>query len=496
MSTHLVGPGGRLTQLAAQRSDAVAVVAAAADGALDTLTWAVLEAAATRLARRLAAAGVGPGGYVAIGLPTGVGAVVAAQAAWKLGACPTPLCHTLPEAERDRLLALAQPQAVVADWDLAGCIGTAELDDLHGWSADPLPDVVPAPAKALASGGSTGLPKLIVTPSAYGFPGGDNPVAPMVGMRDGDVVLSPGPLYHNQPFLYTALALYIGATAVVCERFRAEQVLDLVGRLRVTYLNVVPTMLGRMLRSAALTAADLSSLRVVMHMAAPCPEWVKRGWIDLIGAEKVYELWGSTENVGSTLLRGDEWLAHPGSVGRPVATEVRIIDDAGREAAPGEVGEIYSRPTMVEGDAYTYLGADSLRTTADGFASVGDLGWMDADGYLYLADRRADLIISGGANVYPAEVEAALSAHPAVADVAVIGIDDDDLGQRVHAVVEPAEPARPPATEDLDAWCRQRIAAYKRPRGYEFVDRLPRAETGKIRRSALRAPLRAQEGRA
>ena len=200
-------------------------------------------------------------------------------------------------------------------------------------------------------------------------------------------------------------------------------------------------MMQRILRTPEQEAFDLSSLRVLMHMAAPCPEWVKRAWIERIGPEQVLELWAATELTGITLIRGDEWLTHPGSVGRPMATEVRILGEDGAELPVGEVGEIYSR-MLTPGPSYAYLGSDPLPEVEGGFRSVGDLGHLDADGYLYLDDRRTDLIITGGANVYPAEVEAVLSAHPGVEDVVVIGLADPDLGRRVHALVQPRDPGQ------------------------------------------------------
>jgi bile acid-coenzyme A ligase len=188
---------------------------------------------------------------------------------------------------------------------------------------------------------------------------------------------------------------------------------------------------------------------------------------------------------GMTWIRGDEWLRHPGSVGHPHQFDLRIVDERGAECAAGTIGQIYMRDPASPGRPFVYLGAPPPPATADGFVSAGDLGWVDHDGYLYLADRRVDLIISGGANVYAAEVEAALSQHPGVDDVAVIGLADDDLGKRVHAVVQPVDPAAPPSPAELDVFARGRLAPYKVPRSFEFVDSLPRNEAGKIQRSAL-----------
>jgi bile acid-coenzyme A ligase len=248
-------------------------------------------------------------------------------------------------------------------------------------------------------------------------------------------------------------------------------------------------MMGRMAKVPGVAAADLSSITGIMHTASACPPWVKRAWIDLVGAEKILEGFGATDYVGACLIRGDEWLEHPGSVGRPADCDVRILDEDGNEVPTGEVGEIYMRLRVPE-DAeasFEYIGAPDLKRTPDGFATVGDLGWVDADGYVYVADRRVDMIVTGGANVYPAEVEASLSDHRDVADVAVIGLPDEDWGRRVHAVVQPADPANPPAVDALLAHARNTLAAYKCPKTVEFVDELPRNQAGKIRRSDLLA---------
>jgi len=483
-ATDLVTPGRRLTDLASQRPTETAIIELRGHGGPRFTTWAELETSANRLARRLAEDGVGVGDFVAIGLPTCGEHVVAAWATWKLGGCPMPVSHHAPAPERDRLLDLGKAATIVAEWDDLHGIDRDEIRSLKGDSGPRNDDAVPNPMKALASGGSTGLPKLIVTPGPFAYPEGTRPLS-VLDVRDRDVVFFPGPLYHNQPFLGAHLSLYSGATIVINERFDPVAALDAIERFGVTGTSLVPTHLSRMLRVPDIGERDLSSLRMVLHMAAPCPESVKRAWIDLVGAEHVFEVWGTTEGVGSTIIRGDEWLAHPGSVGRTDTLLVRILDDDGNAVLAGQVGELYTRDPGHTSRPFTYLGAPAAKQTTDGLISVGDLAWVDKDGYLYLADRRRDLIITGGANVFPAEVESAIASHPGVADVAVIGVADEDMGQLVHAIVQPVDPSSPPLIEELDGACRSRIASYKRPRSWEFVTALPRADNGKIRRSDL-----------
>jgi bile acid-coenzyme A ligase len=477
-------PGARLTQLGAARPHEMAVICARSDGGEESLTRLELEQWANRLAHRLAEFRVGPGSFVAIIVPNGLDHVVATLATYKLGGCPMPIGYRMPQPERDAMLALAAPKAMVSDAPELGAITRAEMRRLERFPTSPPPDAIPQPFKAIGSGGSTGKPKLIVAPGAFCFPPAGHPFANVLGIVDGDRVYSPGPLYHNQAFLFSQVALFAGASVVIDERFDAERALAAIERHRPTVLNVVPTMMLRMARAASFHRADLSSVRTLWHMAAPCADWVKRAWIERIGAGRVCELWSATEVTGVATIDGAEWLRRPGSVGRGFHTEIRILDGERRPLPPGEVGEIYTRFNRGP-PQYSYLGEAPLDTIDGGFASVGDLGYLDADGYLFLADRRMDLIISGGANIFPAEVEAVLTQVEGVHDAAVIGLKDEDLGRRVHALIEPS-PGFQPTQAALDAHLNKHLARYKVPRSYEIVERLPRDEAGKIRRSQLR----------
>jgi bile acid-coenzyme A ligase len=243
-------------------------------------------------------------------------------------------------------------------------------------------------------------------------------------------------------------------------------------------------MMGRMLRlsDAAWDAADLSSLRTALHVGAPCPPDVKRGWLARLPAPEILlELYSGTESQSSAMIDGRDWLAHPGSVGRVTRGEMAVWDDDGRECPPGVTGEIWMRPDGPP--TYHYLGATAR--SVGGWESLGDMGWFDEAGYLFLADRRADMIIVGGANVYPAEVEAALLAHPEVADAVVVGEPDEDLGRVVRAVVQPVRGAAPGLAERLPAAVAERLSRHKVPRIVELVDHPLRDDAGKVRRGAF-----------
>jgi bile acid-coenzyme A ligase len=448
----------------------------------EVVTRAELAAASSRAARELAELGVRAGDLVTIGLANGPAFYAAVIGVWKLGAVPQPVSAKLPDAELSALIEIADPPVVVG---LTSPDGRPSLP--AGWQPDPardpgpLPAVVPPSWKAPTSGGSTGRPKIIMAgnPGLLGDVAGRAPSLRIEG--EGEVFAVTAPLYHNAPFMFSLMSLVMGGTLVVLDRFDGATVLDAVQRHRVTWLYAVPTLLGRLLRlpEDVRAAADVSSVRTLLHLGAPCPEHVKRGIIEWFGPEVVWELYAGTESQAVTMIVGTDWLAHPGSVGRVVSGEMRIGDAEGRPLPVGETGEVWMK---VPDAPYRYIGAEASRR--DGWDSLGDLGRMDADGYLYLADRRSDMILVGGSNVYPAEVEAALDEHPAVLSSCVIGLPDDDLGSRVHAIVQLAAPA---TDDELRAHVAQRLARQKVPATIERVDHPLRDDTGKIRRSALRS---------
>ncbi|SNT58541.1 acyl-CoA thioesterase II [Actinomadura meyerae] len=475
---------GRLfSHFATTKSDEPALVAG--DGS-EQITWAELHRRTNRLARAYAAAGVAKDDTVAIALPNCAEFFCACVAAWKLGGTVMPLSHKFPEAERRRVLDLARPALLVGSEAVEG-LATLPA----GFVPDPglgdgeLPDVVPTYWKALTSGGSTGKPKLIVSHDDPHY----DPESPDVDYMHADGVhLVCGPLYHNAAFIYSARGLFSGNRLVIMPRFDPGLALDLIERHRVTWLQMVPTHMNRLRRlpEERLAGADVSSVRTLVHVGGPCPPRLKLEFIDWLGPDRVVEIYAGTESQGVTRITGREWLEHRGSVGRAIrGSRFEVQDEEGRVVPPGVVGEVFLMPAGGPGSTYHYIGAEPRGRK--GWESLGDLGWYDEDGYLYLADRSTDCIVSGGANIYPAEVEGALESHPRVRACAVVGLPDDDLGQRTVALVEAVGDRPPPPADELDEYLRPLLAAYKRPRAYEFVDRPLRDEAGKVRRSALRA---------
>jgi bile acid-coenzyme A ligase len=299
-------------------------------------------------------------------------------------------------------------------------------------------------------------------------------------------VLIPGPLYHNGPFIWAMTGVFNGCTVVVTTRFDAEETLRLIEAFRIDSIYLVPTMMQRIwnLPTEVRTRYDVSSLKVLWHLAAPCPVWLKEAYIDWLGADVIWELYGGTEGQGSTVISGTEWLAHKGSVGKPVPTcEMKIVGENGATLPPGEVGEVYMRPKMGPGTTYRYIGA-TAKAIEGGWESLGDMGRMDEEGYLYLSDRQTDMILVGGANIYPAEVEAAIDAFPGVRSSAVIGLPHADLGNAIHAIVD--APHDEVSQEELLRHLDERLVRYKIPRTFEFVNEPLRDDAGKVRRTALR----------
>jgi bile acid-coenzyme A ligase len=480
MTDEMISFGAKLAQNAATQGMRPAVSCGP-----ETLTYLELHKRTNRLARGLAAKGVKAGDLVTIGLPNSVGFVEAAHAIWKLGATPQPVSFRLPKAELQAIIDLAQAPLVIAEFPHEvdrPVLTVAELMTLSDDDGD-LPDVVPPIAKAPTSGGSTGRPKLILA----GQPGVAPKETPEIGgfrIRPGCTMLLPAPLYHNAPFGMMMTGTALGCHVVLTPRFDAEGTLAEIARRRADWVYLVPTMMNRIwhLPGEARGKYDLSSVEILWHMAAPCPPWLKEAFIHWIAPGEVMELYAGTEAQAVTIITGTEWLAHRGSVGRVAIGEMKVFGEDGRELPPGETGEIYMRPPEGSPPTYRYLGA-TPKTLPGGWESLGDLGWFDADGYLYLADRRTDMILVGGSNVYPAEIEAALEEHPAVQSCAVIGLPDEDLGARIHAIVN----AKGEVGEDeLRAHLKDRLVTYKQPRSYEFVDEPVRDDAGKVRRTALR----------
>lgn len=399
--------------------------------------------------------------------------------------------HTLAEVAEN---AGAQATAVSRRFAVGGEIGGFDSWEsaIGDFSSEPIADEIEG-AAMLYSSGTTGYPKGVRHPVGDRTIGTPPSVARGLasGMFDfaaDTVYLSPAPNYHSAPLRFVMATQRIGATAVIMEKFDPLLALELIERHRVTHSQWVPTMFVRLLRLSPEERRrfDLSSQQIALHAAAPCPITVKRQMIEWWGPI-LYEYYSATEGNGSTAITSQEWLRHPGSVGKPLNCQTHIADDEGNELPLGEIGTVY----FSGGGSFEYHN-DPAKTAGSrnerGWSTVGDMGYVDADGYLYLTDRKANMIISGGVNIYPQEAENVLICHPKVADVAVFGIPNEDYGEEVKAVVQPTQPldASPEFERELLAYCRQHLAKVKCPRSIDFSDSLPRSESGKLYKRQLR----------
>jgi long-chain acyl-CoA synthetase len=476
------------------------------------LTYGELDRLVNRVANVLRARGVGAGGRVAVMLPNSIEFFAVTQAAAKLGAFGVPINTRFKRDEIGYLVADSGAQVLVVEAAYLGearpaiakrpeasmlVVGEASGPTSYAAAIEASSDE-PPPAMITESGfnlviytsGTTGRPKGVVRNAfdAKASFEAHKRLVTMWGFMPDDVHIMVGPAYHLMPSAYVMQHLFVGATCVLMQKFDAEECLRLIAAERVTTASMVPAHFIRILDLPADVRAryDLSTLRKVLHAAAPCPVEVKRRIMDVFPPDTVWEFYGATEGQG-TIISPAEWLAHPGSVGRPwPGVTVKILDDEGRERAPGEIGTIYLS-SVAGGFEYHDAPEKTAAAFRDNFFTVGDMGYLDPDGYLFICDRKADMVISGGVNIYPAEVENVIIAHPDVVDVAVFGIPDDHWGESLLAVVEP----RKGASIDGDAvraWCRERLADFKCPRRVEFTGELPRDPNGKTLKRQLREP--------
>ncbi len=308
--------------------------------------------------------------------------------------------------------------------------------------------------------------------------------------EDDNVHICGSPLYHTAVLVFASASMHMGHPVVLMDKWRPEEMLALIERYRVTTSHMVPTQFHRLLGlpEELRSRYDVSSCRFMVHAAAPCPPETKRRMLDWWG-DSIYEYYAATEG-GGTLVTPQEWRRYPGTVGRAWAnSEIRILDDEGRDRPTGEAGTVYMKLGAAD---FEYKG-DREKTAAnrrEGFFTVGDVGYLNEDGYLFLCDRKSDMIISGGVNIYPAEIEAVLLSHPKVADAAAFGVPHADWGEEVKAVIEPAEgsEAGDGLRQEILAFCADKLAKYKTPRSIDFTDAMPRDPNGKLYKRKLRDP--------
>ncbi|HSG90261.1 MAG TPA: AMP-binding protein [Pseudomonadales bacterium] len=480
-----------------------------------TITYGELEAASNRGAHLLRDLGLRPGDHIALMMENHPEFFSICWAAQRAGLYYTAISYRLQEEEVAYIVGDCEAKVFVttaAQADLARRLAGRFDSGMHAFMLDgtvpgfdawetalstrpqtPIADETEG-MDMLYSSGTTGRPKGIKVPltgeplgSAGGLLG---LVTLLYGMDENVRYISPAPLYHAAPLRYNMAVSRLGGTSVVMEKFDPERLLALIEEYRITHGQFVPTMFVRMLKlpEDARLAHDVSSIKVAIHAAAPCPIEVKRQMLDWWGPV-IHEYYAGTEGNGFCAAGPEEWLAHPGTVGRPLLGELHICDDEGRELPQGEIGTVY----FGGGGEFEYHNdaaktEDSRHPEQKGWSTLGDMGYVDADGFLHLTDRKSFMIISGGVNIYPQEVEDLLVTHPKVADVAVFGVPNEEFGEEVKAVVQPADwsEAGEALAAELIAHCRAHLAHLKCPRSIDFEQELPRHPTGKLYKRLLR----------
>jgi long-chain acyl-CoA synthetase len=464
-----------------------------------TTTFGALELAVNRAAHALHHASVGPGDRVAVMLQNRPEVFVVWNAVARLGALVVPIGYRAALPEIAYMLEDSGAKAFLHDESLrarspSSTVLTLSIDDpafSEGPSDPPTDEFLGAPVAWMTyTSGTTGRPKGIERPppkpQARARRPPPNPYMRMFGFGRDDVHLLTGPAYHTAPGVWAQMHLFEGAAVVILPRWDAEECLRLIAAHGVTSSHMVPSNFVRILELPVETRRryDLSSVRKILHGAAPCPVTVKKRIMEVFPAGAIWEYYGASEGMG-TVISPDDWLRKPGSVGRAFpGLDVKILGDRADELPPGEIGFVYLRPAAGYEPRYRNPPEKTDAAYRAGLFTVGDLGHIDKDGYLFLADRRTDLILRGGVNVYPAEIEAALAEHDHVVDSAVIGVPDERLGQRVRAVVE-LKAGTPRDEEGLRAFLRERLADFKVPAEIVFVRELPREPSGKVRKRDL-----------
>ncbi|MHA6345623.1 AMP-binding protein [Roseivivax sp. CAU 1761] len=491
--------------MAAQEPDKPAIIL---DDGTTAYTYAAFEALSRRCAHLLRARGLRRGDRVAVLIENRGEYLPLVWGAWRIGLHVTPIATHLSSKEIGYILDDCEPRILITSARFADTLapltappdredfmldraapGFAALEPLLEDQSDgPVPDECEG-VDLLYSSGTTGRPKGIFKPlpeRPYGtLDPANRALYDLYGLDETICYLSPAPLYHAAPLQWTLRTLRAGGTVVIMRKFDAERALHLIENCGVTHSQWVPTHFVRLDRLPEDVKArrDLSRHRCAIHAAAPCPQDLKRRMIAWWGPI-LREYYAGSEGVGHVSIGTEDWMRHPGSVGRPVGCAVHVCDDAGDPLPPGVTGVVYFESRA----RFEYLNATDKTASvrnARGWTTLGDVGHLNDEGFLFLTDRLSNTIISGGVNIYPQEVENALSLHPAVEDVAVFGLPNPDFGEEVMAVVQLAQPGLGTGAAELDAFCRARLSAVKCPRSYDFVATLPRQENGKLYKKGL-----------
>jgi len=479
----------RIAGICVERGDAPAVIGFDEGGGEQVATWRRLTKEVQEIGRRLRADPklANAPAVIAVEARNTPSALIQILGVLAAEFPLLPLDPRAPQAERARLLSFVSREY--------GPICLLTEDDMV-WATEPTMSPASGDSSGsrrriayfLATGGSSGLTKVVAAPGPLRYDASrtPSPLSLKACWRNGQRQLVAGPLHHSAPFNHCIHGILDENTIILQPLFTPDRMLELLCEYSIEWLQLTPANMRSVVQLTEPDAASFANMRAMLHTAAPCDFSTKKAWLDLVGPTRVFECYASTEGIGVTLVRGDEWLARPGTVGKGFLTQIRILDDAGRVLPTGEIGAVYLRSGRMSGQT-AYLGGLTIATTPDGFASVGDHGWLDEAGYLFLAPRRTNLINVGGEKVYPAEVEAAILEHRSVLDVVVAGQPDSLFGEAVHAWVVLKDGERVRAT-GLIQHCAARLSPYKVPQRISIVAKVPRSAAGKIERWHVNEP--------
>lgn len=479
-------PGKQLANIAAVKPNETALIYVSNENVESVMTWHELETYSNRIAWFLMDKGIGPGSSVIVALTNTITHIALAFGIWKTGACYAPISNRTPKRNMMEICKCIEPSLVVTNRNQpAGyeSLTSTEIKELSsGYSNEMPPDIEAIPNIANCSGGTSGKTKVI----QQNIPAGESDEGLKTwfhnsGMRFEMRQLLAGPLFHGAPHSVAFNGLYCGNTLIMPANLKADNIVKLIKDYKIEYVQMVPTLMQRIIHVPDFKKEDFSSVEALCHTGGMCSSDLKKKWLEIIAPEKLYEIYSMTECVGLTSIRGDEWLEHPGSVGTMANGYISIRDEEGKELPNGQVGEIFMSwgefsPNVV------YKNIPNIEADDKGFKSVGDMGYLDADGYLYFTDIRSDMIVSGGENIFAAEVETVLKKHEKVIDAVIVGLPDKEWGRRIHAIVE----AKSPVTDkELIKFSLNYLPPYKIPKSFEFVDEIPRNESGKLLRHEM-----------
>lgn len=479
-------PGSQLANIAKVKPNAPALVYISPKNTEIIMTWKALEELSNQIAWYLLEQGISSGKSVIVALPNIPTHIALAFGIWKAGACYVPVSDRLPRRNLLEICKCVSPALVVTNrWKPDCCLSlsSAQLKEhCKGYSCEMPSDRLAVPNLANCSGGTSGKMKVILQNMPAG--GSDEELAfwfSMTGMQFEMRQLLAGPLFHGAPHSVAFNGLYCGNTLYMPSCFDHKAIVALIKKYQIEYVQLVPTLMQRIIKMPDFNPEDLSSLKAFSHTGGVCSADLKKEWFHILPPEKIYEIYSMTECVGITSIRGDEWLTHEGSVGRMPCGNIVIRDDNGQDLPAGATGNIYMSWAK-NAPNIGFLNFTLPEADSSGFKSVGDIGYIDTDGYLYFVDRRSDMIVTGGENVFANEVETVLKKHKKVGDAVVVGIPDKEWGHRIHALVETVAPV---SDKTLIKFALDYLPPYKIPKSFEFVDKIPHNENGKVVRDAI-----------